>query len=130
MWRAIRLVVDTGLHAKGWSRQEAIDFFKANAGKAEHDIVVEVDRYIVMPGQALAYKIGELEIKRLRAHAESELGEAFDVRAFHDYLLSAGALPLDVLAERMERWVAQSAPSEVSSALTSKSGASVRESAR
>ncbi len=107
MWRAIRLVVDTGMHAKGWSRRQAIDFFKANAGKAEHDIEVEVDRYIVMPGQALAYKIGELEIKRLRAYAEAELGEAFDVRAFHDHLLSAGALPLDVLAERMERWVAE-----------------------
>jgi uncharacterized protein (DUF885 family) len=105
MWRAIRLVVDTGMHALGWSRQQAIDFFMANAGKAEHDIVVEVDRYIVWPGQALAYKIGELEIKKLRAMAQQELGESFDLRAFHDQLLGNGALPLKVLAAHMEEWV-------------------------
>ena len=105
MWRAIRLVVDTGMHAKGWSRQRAIDFFKANSGKSEHDITVEIDRYIVMPGQALAYKLGELKIKELRAHAEAELAESFDVRAFHDHLLGAGALPLRVLDGRMRRWV-------------------------
>jgi uncharacterized protein (DUF885 family) len=107
MWRAIRLVVDTGMHSRGWSRQQAIDYFKANAGKTEHDITVEVDRYIVWPGQALAYKIGELKIKELRAYATSELGKNFDVRAFHDELLGNGALPLDVLEKRMRDWVAQ-----------------------
>ncbi len=107
MWRAIRLVVDTGMHAKGWTRQQAIDYFKANAGKAEHDIVVEVDRYIVWPGQALAYKIGELKIKELRAHAEKELGPKFDVRAFHDQVLGNGSLPLDLLEKNVKAWVAE-----------------------
>lgn len=106
MWRAIRLVVDTGMHALGWSRQRAIDFFKENAPKAEHDIIVEIDRYIVWPGQALAYKIGELKIRELRARAEKELGRDFDIRAFHDELLSEGALPLDILEARMNAWIA------------------------
>jgi uncharacterized protein (DUF885 family) len=104
IWRAIRLVVDTGIHALGWSRQQAIDYFVDNAGKAEHDIVVEVDRYIVWPGQALAYKIGELKIKELRERARRELGPSFDVRAFHDQVLGEGALPLDVLDERIRAW--------------------------
>jgi prolyl oligopeptidase len=105
MWRAVRLVVDTGIHYKGWTRQQAIDFFKDNAAKTEHDIVNEIDRYIVMPGQALAYKIGQLKIKALRTQAESALGERFDVRAFHDELLGAGALPLDILQQRMDAWL-------------------------
>ena len=105
MWRAIRLVVDTGMHALGWSRQEAIDFFKANSGKSEHDITVEIDRYIVWPGQALAYKIGELRIKALRAEAERELGSRFDLRAFHDVVLGEGALPLDSLETRVRAWI-------------------------
>lgn len=105
MWRAIRLVVDTGMHSLGWSRQQAIDFFKANAGKTEHDITVEVDRYIVWPGQALAYKTGELKIKELRRKAETELGPKFDLRAFHDTVLEKGALPLDVLERRVNRWI-------------------------
>jgi uncharacterized protein (DUF885 family) len=106
MWRAIRLVVDTGMHYLGWSREQAIEFFKANAGKSEHDIVVEVDRYIVWPGQALAYKIGELKIKELRAYAEQALGDKFDVRAFHDEVLGKGALPLNVLEANIKAWVA------------------------
>jgi len=105
MWRAIRLVVDTGMHCLGWSRQQAIDFFKANAGKSEHDIVVEIDRYIVWPGQALAYKIGELKIKELRAYAEEKLGEEFDIRAFHDEVLGKGAVPLKMLETNIRAWV-------------------------
>lgn len=105
MWRAIRLVVDTGIHAMGWSRQQAIDFFRENAARSGHDIEVEVDRYIVMPGQALAYKIGQLQIAKLRAHAQQELGPDFDIRAFHDQVLLRGAMPLDVLEQRVKRWV-------------------------
>jgi len=106
MWRSVRLVVDTGLHAKGWTRQQAIDYFAANAPKAELDIANEVDRYISTPGQALAYKIGQMRISALRARAEAALGERFDLRAFHDALLSEGALPLDVLETRMDAWIA------------------------
>jgi prolyl oligopeptidase len=105
MWRAIRLVVDTGIHYKGWTRQQAIDFFSDNAAKTEHDIVNEIDRYIAMPGQALAYKIGQLKIRSLRADAETRLGDQFDVRAFHDALLGDGALPLDILQQRMDQWI-------------------------
>ena len=106
MWRAIRLVVDTGIHAKGWSRQQAIDFFKANAGKTEHDITVEIDRYIVWPGQALAYKLGELKLKELRARATAKLGDKFDIRSFHDEILWNGALPLGILDQRINDWIA------------------------
>jgi uncharacterized protein (DUF885 family) len=105
MWRAIRLVVDTGMHYLGWTREQAIDFFKENAGKSEHDIVVEVDRYIVWPGQALAYKIGELKIKELRAYATEKLGDGFDIRAFHDEVLGKGAVPLSVLEANIKSWV-------------------------
>lgn len=105
MWRAIRLVVDTGIHAKGWSREQAIAFFEQNSSKARHDIVVEVDRYIVWPAQALAYKLGELKLKELRAYATKELGPRFDVRAFHDLVLGQGALPLSVLEARVKEWV-------------------------
>ena len=105
MWRAIRLVVDTGMHHLGWSRQQAIDYFMQNAGKQEHDVIVEIDRYIVWPGQALAYKIGELKIKELRAYATDELGEVFDIREFHDEVLGRGALPLSVLDANIKNWV-------------------------
>jgi uncharacterized protein (DUF885 family) len=107
MWRAIRLVLDTGIHSMGWSRQQAIDYFLANSSKAEHDITVEVDRYIVMPGQALAYKIGQLKFKELRAYASQKLGSKFDVRKFHDEVLDYGVLPMDVLDQRVRHWVDQ-----------------------
>lgn len=105
MWRAIRLVVDTGMHALGWSREQAIDYFRTHAGRADHDIQVEVDRYLVWPGQALAYKIGELKIKELRDRAQKELGEKFDIREFHNQLLKQGALPLSLLEEEVDQWI-------------------------
>ena len=105
MWRAIRLVVDTGMHSKGWTRQQAIDYFLANASKNEHDVTVEVDRYIVWPGQALAYKLGQLKIRELRNYATKELGDKFDVRQFHDQVLGNAAVPLDVLETRIKAWV-------------------------
>ena len=104
-WRAVRLVVDTGMHSQGMSRQQAIDYFKANVPKSEHDIVNEVDRYLSTPGQALAYKIGQRKISELRAKAQARLGDRFDLRAFHDALLGAGALPLSVLEQRMDAWI-------------------------
>jgi len=107
MWRAVRLVVDTGMHYKGWSREQAIDFFSDNAAKTEADIVNEIDRYIIWPGQALAYKVGQLKILELRGKAEQALGARFDIRAFHDALLGGGALPLEVLEARMNRWIAE-----------------------
>ncbi len=107
MWRAVRLVIDTGLHSMGWSRQQAIDYFAANSSKPLHDITVEVDRYISWPGQALAYKIGQLKIRELREFATNELGDAFDVRAFHDEILGAGAVPLGILDARIREWVAR-----------------------
>ncbi len=107
MWRAIRLVVDTGLHDFGWTRQQAIDYCKANSARPDHDIEVEIDRYIVSPGSAVCYKIGELKIRELRAYAEKELGSRFDVRAFHDQLLNHGQLPLALLEKRVKAWVAE-----------------------
>ena len=107
MWRAVRLVVDTGMHYKGWTRQQAIDFFMDNAAKTEQDIVNEINRYISWPGQALAYKIGQLKMLELRRTAEQTLGDAFDIRAFHDEMLGGGALPLEVLETRMTRWMTE-----------------------
>ena len=94
------------MHSLNWDRQKAIDFMKENTAKSETDIVVEVDRYIVWPGQALAYKIGELKIKELRARAEKRLGKRFDIRRFHNAILDNGALPLRVLEMEMDRWIA------------------------
>jgi len=106
MWRAIRLVVDTGLQTKGWTRQQTIDYCRANSAKTALEIENEVDRYIVQPGSAPAYKIGQLEIRRLRREAAAELGPRFDVRAFHDHVLGSGPLPLDLLAQSVRDWVA------------------------
>lgn len=107
MWRAVRLVVDTGIHDQGWSRQKAIDFFAANAAKSMHDIENEIDRYIAWPGQALAYKIGQLRILELRKKAETELGDKFDLRAFHDRILGQGAVTLNVLDDIVNDWIAE-----------------------
>ncbi len=106
MWRACRLVVDTGLHAKGWSRQQAIDYMKENTALSEHNITAEVDRYISNPGQALAYKIGQLKFKELRERATKALGPKFDLRRFHDAALENGAIPLSALEARIDRWIA------------------------
>jgi uncharacterized protein (DUF885 family) len=105
MWRAVRLVVDTGMHSMGWTREQAIQFFKDNTGKTDQDITVEVDRYIVWPGQALAYKLGQLKIRELRTEAEKKQGSAFTVRKFHDAVLESGSIPLDVLEAHIQGWL-------------------------
>jgi uncharacterized protein (DUF885 family) len=104
-WRSCRLVVDTGLHALGWGRQQAIDFMAANAPVSPGEIEVEVDRYIGMPGQALAYKIGQREIFRLREGARARLGDRFDIRAFHDVVLGSSSVSLPVLRHLVDDWV-------------------------
>ena len=105
MWRACRLVVDTGIHSKGWSKQRAIDFMTDNTALSEANIEAEVNRYISWPGQALAYKMGELKIRELRGKATRELGDKFDLRAFHDVVLGQGAVPLDMLEDQVNRWI-------------------------
>ena len=102
LWRAIRLVVDTGLHSQGWTREQVLDYMVANSAAGEARRVAETERYMAIPGQALAYKIGQLKIRELRTRAEQELGSRFDVRKFHTLVLSNGALPLDVLEANVE----------------------------
>ncbi|MEE8427251.1 MAG: DUF885 domain-containing protein [Woeseiaceae bacterium] len=106
LWRAIRLVVDTGIHARGWSRQRVLDYMYANSAVAESRAVAEAERFMARPGQALAYKIGQLKIREIRDHAEERLGERFDVRAFHTEILKDGPMPLAMLEEKLDRWVA------------------------
>jgi uncharacterized protein (DUF885 family) len=107
MWRAIRLVVDTGMHYFDWSRQDAINYFLDNSAKTKQDVMNEVDRYINWPGQALAYKIGQLKIQELKDRAKNELGESFDIKDFHHEVLKRGALPLDILEQYIDQWIAQ-----------------------
>lgn len=109
MWRATRLVVDTGMHYLGWTRQQAIDFMAENTALSLLNITNEVDRYISWPGQALAYKIGEIKIRELRTLAEQALGPRFDVREFHSIILENGGIPLDVLEANVKRWIAEQA---------------------
>ena len=105
MHRAIRLVVDTGIHTKGWSREQAIQYSLDNEAESEASITAEIERYMAIPGQALSYKIGQLKIRELRARAESELGDSFNIKAFHDEILNSGSLPLALLEEKIDRWI-------------------------
>ena len=108
MWRAVRLVVDTGIHAMGWSEQQAIDYFASNVSTPLPSIVSEVRRYTVLPGQATSYKIGMLKIQELRSRAEEALGDRFDIRTFHNVILGGGALPLEILERRVDNYIALS----------------------
>ena len=107
MFRAVRLVVDTGLHAKRWSREQAIEYMVTNTGMTEDEVAREIERYVVIPGQATAYKTGQLALLDLRAEAEAQLGDQFDVREFHELVLMNGAMPLALLRKQVESWIAQ-----------------------
>ena len=107
MLRAMRLVVDTGIHAKGWSREQAIEYMLANSGMGRTDATAEVERYIAWPAQALSYKIGALTIQNLRSEAETALGPRFDIRDFHEQVLGSGALPLPILESKVRDWIAR-----------------------
>jgi uncharacterized protein (DUF885 family) len=115
IWRAIRLVVDTGVHSKGWTRDQMVDFFHDHSNIDDTSIQSEVDRYISTPGQALAYKVGQLTILQLRDRAQKALGARFDIRAFHDQVIDSGALPLDVLSDRIDAWIATQTASPTAS---------------
>ncbi len=106
IWRSVRLVVDTGVHSRHWTRQQMVDYFHAHTAMDDTNIASEVDRYIAWPGQALAYKLGQMKILDLRARAKRELGPKFDIRKFHDAVLGEGALPLDVLDQQITAWIA------------------------
>jgi uncharacterized protein (DUF885 family) len=105
MWRAARLVIDTGIHRYGWSRQQAIDYLAGHTALSQHEVETEVDRYISWPGQALSYKLGELTLRKLRKEAEAALGPKFDKRDFHSTILAMGAVPLNVLESEMRQWI-------------------------
>lgn len=122
MWRACRLVIDTGVHAKGWTREQALALLRDNSALSEHEITTEVDRYISWPAQALSYKLGELRIRELRAKAERELGARFDLRAFHDAVLSMGSVPLSLLDERIERFIREARDAPEDTVVNAKSG--------
>jgi len=107
MWRAARLVVDTGLHSKGWTRDRALAFLRDNTALAEHEITTEIDRYIAWPGQALSYYLGQMQIEKSRAQAEAALGSKFDLRAFHDTVLALGSVTLPQLEARINRFIAE-----------------------
>jgi uncharacterized protein (DUF885 family) len=109
MFRAVRLVVDTGIHRKHWTREQAIDYMLEKTGMARSEVVSEIERYFVMPGQALAYKIGMLRILELRTRSQAQLGAAFDIRQFHSIVLGSGAMPLGILQKQVEAWIAQRA---------------------
>jgi len=111
MWRAVRLVVDTGIHEYGMTRAQAVSMFQENTALTDQNIGTEVDRYIAWPGQALSYMVGEIEIQRLRSEAERRLGSRFDIRQFHDVVLGSGSLPLDELARQVDEWIARTARS-------------------
>jgi uncharacterized protein (DUF885 family) len=106
MWRACRLVVDTGIHAMGWTRDQAQDYLAGNTALSLHEVTTEIDRYISWPGQALSYKLGEYTIWQLRREAELKLGERFDIRAFHDYVLGLGSVTLEILQDEIRAWIA------------------------
>ena len=106
MWRAIRLVVDTSVHSRHWTREQMVQYFHDHSAIDETSVQSEVDRYIAWPGQALAYKIGQMKILELRARAQKALGDKFDIKAFHDQVLDAGALPLSVMETRIDGWIA------------------------
>ena len=105
MWRACRLVIDTGIHAKGWSRKQAQEYLASNTALSLHEVTTEIDRYISWPAQALSYKLGEDTIWQLRREAEQRLGANFDLRAFHDFILALGSVPLEILKDEVGRWL-------------------------
>ena len=107
IFRAVRLVVDTGIHAKRWSRERAIDYMLSKTGMTEAEVTREIERYVVWPGQATAYKVGQLALLKLRANAETQLGAAFDLRQIHEMILLNGAMPLEVLEESVDLWIQQ-----------------------